>query len=177
MALKSLSRHMLGLALKDHALGADVADAIDAAVTELAGALSVVTVTASGNITSSAGNFVATTGDVTVTAGDITVTAGAVTVTAGTLSAGTVFSANDTTSKLAFYGATAATQPTALTTALTTLTNAGTASDYAIQALTNSSPFGFVSQAEGETVVDVVLNNQARINELETKLQALGLIA
>ena len=53
----------------------------------------------------------------------------------------------------------------------------GTASDFAIQALTSTTPFGFVTQAEGETVVDVVLNNQARINEIETKLQALGLLA
>lgn len=65
----------------------------------------------------------------------------------------------------------------ALTTAATTLTNAGTASDYAIQALTNTSPYGFVTQAEGETVVDVVLNNQARINEIEARLQALGIIS
>lgn len=65
----------------------------------------------------------------------------------------------------------------ALTAAETTLTNAGTASDYAIQALTNSSPFGFASQAEGETVVEVVLNNQARLNEIEARLQAAGIIA
>ena len=68
-------------------------------------------------------------------------------------------------------------QQTALTTAETTITNAGTASDYAIQALTNSGAFGFVTAAEGESVVEVVLNNQLRINELEDTLQALGLLA
>ena len=81
------------------------------------------------------------------------------------------------TQKIGFYGTTAVVQPTALTAASTTLTNAGTASDFAIQAMTQTTPFGFVTQAEGETVVDVVLNNQARINEIETKLQALGLLA
>jgi hypothetical protein len=79
--------------------------------------------------------------------------------------------------KIAFHGATPVVQQTALTTAETTITNAGTASDYAIQALTSSTPFGFANQAEGETLVEVVLNIQARQNELETKLQALGLIA
>ena len=82
-----------------------------------------------------------------------------------------------TSQKLGFFNATPVIQPTVLTAALTTLTNAGTASDFAIQALTNTGPFGFVTQAEGETVVEVVLNNQARINEIETKLQALGLLA
>jgi hypothetical protein len=82
-----------------------------------------------------------------------------------------------TSQKLGFFNATPVVQPTALTTAETTITNAGTASDYAIQALTNSSPFGFANQAEGETLVEVVLNNQARIGEIETKLQALGLLA
>lgn len=65
---------------------------------------------------------------------------------------------------------------TTITAAETTLTNAGTASDYAIQTLTNSSPFGFATQAEGETVVEVVLNNQARIAELVSALQELGVL-
>ncbi|MCB0384075.1 MAG: hypothetical protein KDD43_01685 [Bdellovibrionales bacterium] len=82
-----------------------------------------------------------------------------------------------TSQKLGFFNATPVVQPSAPTAAETTLTNAGTASDYAIQAMTNSSPFGFVTQAEGETVVEVVLNNQARIGEIVTALQALGLMA
>lgn len=64
----------------------------------------------------------------------------------------------------------------ALTPAETTITNAGTASDYAIQAMTNSTPWGFANQAEGETLVEVVLNNQLRINELETILKKLGIL-
>ena len=82
-----------------------------------------------------------------------------------------------TTNKVAFHGSTPVVQASAPTAASTTLTNAGTASDYGIQALTSSTPFGFVTQAEGETVVDVVLNNQARINEIVTALQAKGLMA
>ena len=82
-----------------------------------------------------------------------------------------------TTDKVAFHGSAPVVQASAPTAASTTLTNAGTASDYAIQALTSSSPFGFVTQAEGETLVDVVLNNQARINEIVTALQAKGLLA
>jgi hypothetical protein len=81
------------------------------------------------------------------------------------------------TDKIAFHGSTPVVQASAPTTAETTITNAGTASDYAIQALTSSTPFGFVTQAEGETVVEVVLNNQARINEIVTALQNAGLMA
>ena len=81
------------------------------------------------------------------------------------------------TTGLGFFNTTPVAQPAALTAAETTITNAGTASDYAIQAMTNSSPWGFANQAEGETLVEVVLNIQARQNEIETKLQALGLLA
>ena len=63
------------------------------------------------------------------------------------------------------------------TAAETTITNAGTASDYAIQALTNTSPYGFANQAEGETLVEVVLNNQARLNEAISALQSAGLMS
>ena len=66
---------------------------------------------------------------------------------------------------------------TALTAAETTITNAGTASDWLIQALTNSTPYGFVTQAEGESLVEVVLNNQLRISELETALKQSGVLA
>jgi len=58
---------------------------------------------------------------------------------------------------------------TIATAAETTLTNAGTASDYAIQALTSSTPFGFVTAAEGETLIEVVLNVQARQVEIVTR--------
>lgn len=70
------------------------------------------------------------------------------------------------------------TQQTALTTALTSLTQAGSFTpDYAIQAFTNSTPFGFVTADEAETVLSVIRNLQTRVGELETKLQANGVIA
>lgn len=55
-----------------------------------------------------------------------------------------------------------------LTDAETTITHTapGTA-DYAIQNLTNSSPYGFVSQDEGNTVLQVIANLQTRVNEIE----------
>lgn len=67
---------------------------------------------------------------------------------------------------------------TALTTALTTVTfTAPGTPDYAIAALTNVAPYGFASQDEGHTVLSVIANLQARVNELETKLQAAGMLA
>lgn len=68
-------------------------------------------------------------------------------------------------------------QGAALTAPETTLTNAGAGGDSAIQAMTAVAPFGFVTAAEGEQVVETVLNNQARIAELEARLQAHGLLA
>ena len=83
-----------------------------------------------------------------------------------------------TTQKLGFYNAAPVTQPAALTAALTTLTftEPGTP-DYAIQDLTSTGPFGFVTKDEGNSVLKVIANLQARVNELNTKLQALGLVA
>lgn len=81
--------------------------------------------------------------------------------------------------KVGFFGTTPVTQQTALTTALTTLTPAdaeGTP-DYATAAITNSSPYGFASAQEAITVLYVIANLQTRVNELETKLQNLGLVA
>jgi hypothetical protein len=59
-----------------------------------------------------------------------------------------------------------------ITDELTTLTaNAAAGSpDYAIQDLTTTNPYGFVTADEGQTVLQVIINNQARINELETAL-------
>lgn len=65
----------------------------------------------------------------------------------------------------------------ALTAAHATLTQAGTDSgDTAIQAVTNSSPFGFANAAEGEAVIACVRNLMVRVGELEARLQAAGLI-
>lgn len=83
-----------------------------------------------------------------------------------------------TTQKLGFYNATPIVQPTALTTALTTITfTAPGTPDYALQDVTNTTPYGFVDAEELRTFISVVKNLQDRVNGLETKLQALGLIA
>jgi hypothetical protein len=55
-----------------------------------------------------------------------------------------------------------------LTLTETTITHtAPGAADYAIQDLTNSSPFGFADLEEGRTVLQVIANLQTRVNELE----------
>ncbi len=61
-------------------------------------------------------------------------------------------------------------RPYAPTAAETTVTHTapGTA-DYAIQDLTDSSPFGFATKDEGNTVLQVIANLQARVTALEVK--------
>jgi hypothetical protein len=63
------------------------------------------------------------------------------------------------------------------TAALTgiTFTAPGTA-DYAIQDLTSTTPFGFVTKDEGNTVLSVIKNLQTRVAELESKLATYGLL-
>jgi hypothetical protein len=66
----------------------------------------------------------------------------------------------------------------ALTTQLTTITSTAPGTpDYAIQDLTSTTPFGFVTKDEGNSVLAVIANLQARVAELESRLQALSLIA
>lgn len=64
-----------------------------------------------------------------------------------------------------------------ITGTLTTLSASapGTA-DYIIQDLTNSSPYGFVSSDEGQTVLQIISNLQARVNELEQVLIDHGIL-
>lgn len=77
-----------------------------------------------------------------------------------------------------FFGATPTTKPAANTAALTAITfTAPVTPDYAIQDLTQTTPFGFASKDEGNTVLSVVKNLQTRVAELETKLQTLGLLS
>ena len=65
----------------------------------------------------------------------------------------------------------------ALTAQLTTITStAPVTPDYAIQDLTQTTPFGFVTKDEGNSVLSVIANLQTRVSELEARLQALGLI-
>lgn len=65
----------------------------------------------------------------------------------------------------------------AITGAETTLSASapGTA-DYVIQDLTTSSPYGFVSSDEAQTVLQVIANLQARVNELEQVLVNHGIL-
>lgn len=66
----------------------------------------------------------------------------------------------------------------ALTAQLTTITSTAPGTpDYAIQDLTSTTPFGFASKDEGNTVLSVIANLQTRVAQLESRLQALGLIA
>ena len=66
----------------------------------------------------------------------------------------------------------------ALTTQLTTITSTAPGTpDYAIQDLVNSSAYGFVTKDEGNSVLAVITNLQARVAQLESRLQALSLIA
>ena len=83
-----------------------------------------------------------------------------------------------TTQKLGFFGVTPVVQQTELTDELTTITHTAPGTpDYAIQNLTDTGGFGFASADEGNTVLSVIANLQTRVNELETKLVALGLLA
>jgi hypothetical protein len=69
-------------------------------------------------------------------------------------------------------------QGAALTAQLTSITHTAPGTpDYAIQNLTNSSPFGFVNADEGNTVLSVILNLQVRLAEVEARLEAAGIVA
>ena len=78
---------------------------------------------------------------------------------------------------MGFFRATPIVQPTALTAQLTSITHTAPGTpDYALQDLVQNTGFGFVTKDEGNTVLSVVANLQARVSELETKLVALGLV-
>lgn len=65
-----------------------------------------------------------------------------------------------------------------LTDELTAITHtAASSADYAIQDLVQNTGFGFATKDEGNTVLAVIANLQARVNGLETKLVALGFLA
>jgi hypothetical protein len=77
-----------------------------------------------------------------------------------------------------FYGTTPVVQGAALTTQLTSITStAPSTPDYAIQDLTQSTPFGFVTKDEGNSVLSVIANLQARLAQVESRLETVGLIA
>lgn len=87
---------------------------------------------------------------------------------------------NHASGKISFFGATPVTKQTELTDELTTITHTAPGTpDYAIQDLVDSSAgatFGFATKDEGNTVLSVIANLQARVNELETKLTNYGLL-
>lgn len=63
------------------------------------------------------------------------------------------------------------------TAALTSITStAPSVADFAIQDLTSTTPFGFVTKDEGNTVLSVIRNLQTRVAELESKLAVYGLL-
>ena len=70
-------------------------------------------------------------------------------------------------------------QGAALTAALTTMTSADTNSspDYALSALTTTSPYGLATQAEAISFVYAVINAQTRLAEIEARLEAAGIVA
>lgn len=95
-------------------------------------------------------------------------------ITGSTLNAVTVGSTGGTAG---FFGTSPVSKGAALTTALTSITaTAPGTPDYAIANLTSTTPFGFVSADEGQTVLTVIANLQARVNQLESRLQTYGLL-
>lgn len=83
------------------------------------------------------------------------------------------------TSKVAGGLANKAKAAAAMTAQLTTITPAdaeGTP-DYAIQAVINSSAYGFASAQEAITFIYVVKNLQTRLAEVEAALEAAGIVA
>src|SRR3989338_8354652 len=74
-------------------------------------------------------------------------------------------------------GSTTVVQQPALTAQKTTITHTAPGTeDFAIQNLTQTTPFGFVSQDEGNTALTVIANLQTRMAEIESRLEKLGLI-
>jgi hypothetical protein len=70
-------------------------------------------------------------------------------------------------------------EQTALTAQLTTITiaDAEGTPDYALQAVINSSAYGFASAAEAISVLYVIKNLQTRLAEVEAVLEAHNLVA
>lgn len=70
------------------------------------------------------------------------------------------------------------TQGAALTAQETTITHtAPETADYAIQDFTQTTPFGFVTADEANTVLKVIANLQVRLAEVEARLEAAGIVA
>jgi hypothetical protein len=77
----------------------------------------------------------------------------------------------------AFYGATPVDQPNALTVALTTITYVEpNTANYAVQAFTQNSGWGFADPNQAQTTMKVINNLQIKVQELENRLEELGLV-
>ncbi|MGZ3770065.1 MAG: hypothetical protein ACXVCP_00365 [Bdellovibrio sp.] len=82
------------------------------------------------------------------------------------------------TDLVGLYGATPVAQGAALTAQLTTITHTAPGTpDYAIQNLTTTTPYGFVTADEGNSVLKVIANLQTRMAEVEARIEAIGLVA
>jgi len=83
------------------------------------------------------------------------------------------------TEKISFYGATPVVQGAALTAQLTPITIADAAGtpDYALQALTTTSPYGLATAEEAITLLYVIQNLQVRLAQVEARLETIGMVA
>ena len=77
-----------------------------------------------------------------------------------------------------FFGKTPVVKAAALTAQLTSVTIADAAGtpDYALSALTTSSPYGLATKEEAVTLLYVIQNLQVRMAEAESRLKAYGLM-
>lgn len=83
-----------------------------------------------------------------------------------------------TSGTVGFFGKTPVAKAAALTAQLTSITIADAAGtpDYAIAAITQTTPFGFSNAAETITLLYVIQNLQVRMAEAESRLKAYGLM-
>jgi hypothetical protein len=106
---------------------------------------------------------------------DVTVAEG-VDLILGTVTGTKIGTAAD--QKLGLYGKAPVVQGAALTAQLTAITHTAPSSqDFALQALVQNTGFGFVTADEGHTLLQVVANLQARLAEVEARLEGIGLVA
>jgi len=106
------------------------------------------------------------------------------TTTDGMTAAGSLAIAQDLAhrgTKAGFFNKAPTTKPTALTAAVTTITHTAPGTpDYAIQDFVDVSlgaGWAFADHDEANSVLQALANAQTRLGELETKFQALGLLA
>ena len=79
--------------------------------------------------------------------------------------------------RLGFFAATPVAKQAAMTTQLQTITHSAPGTtDYAIADSTQTTPWGFTSSDEVLTLLSVIANLQTRVQELENKLVAYGLL-